>query len=71
MRRLTAQLSRATMSVDKQSSSLSSAASGDAATAAILIIGDEILKVRVFFFLIDIFALCSFQRQNEWQNLTF
>ncbi|XP_024124128.1 FAD synthase isoform X2 [Oryzias melastigma] len=32
------------MSVDKQSSSLSSAASGDAATAAILIIGDEILK---------------------------
>ncbi|XP_008287120.1 FAD synthase [Stegastes partitus] len=44
VRTLAAQLSKATMSSNHQSSSSSSAANGDAPTAAILIIGDEILK---------------------------
>ncbi|KAM9851808.1 FAD synthase isoform 1-T4 [Aulostomus maculatus] len=44
VRRLVAQLSPATMSTNIQDSSPSSAANGDAPTAAILIIGDEILK---------------------------
>lgn len=45
VRRLASQLSKATMSTNHQGSSPSSAANGDAPTAAILIIGDEILKV--------------------------
>lgn len=45
VRRLAAHLSKATMSTNLQSNSSSSAANGDAPTAAILIIGDEILKV--------------------------
>ncbi|XP_069552029.1 FAD synthase [Brachyistius frenatus] len=44
VRTLAAQLSKAAMSTNHQSSSPSSAAKGDAPTAAILIIGDEILK---------------------------
>ncbi|XP_040901353.1 FAD synthase [Toxotes jaculatrix] len=44
VRRLAAQLSKATMSSNHQGSSPSSTANGDAPTAAILIIGDEILK---------------------------
>lgn len=44
VRRLAAQLSKATMSTNHQGSSPSFAANGDAPTAAILIIGDEILK---------------------------
>ncbi|KAA8591623.1 FAD synthase [Etheostoma spectabile] len=44
VRRLAAQLSKATMSTNPQGSSRSLAANGDAPTAAILIIGDEILK---------------------------
>lgn len=44
VRTLAAHLSKATMSTNHQSSSLSSAGNGDAPTAAILIIGDEILK---------------------------
>lgn len=44
VRRLAAHLSKATMSTNLQSNSSSSAANGDAPTAAILIIGDEILK---------------------------
>ncbi|XP_072250341.1 FAD synthase isoform X1 [Leuresthes tenuis] len=44
VRRLAAQLSTAAMSTNNAGSSSSSAASGDAPTAAILIIGDEILK---------------------------
>lgn len=45
VRRLAAQFSVATMSTKHQGSSPSSAANRDAPTAAILIIGDEILKV--------------------------
>lgn len=45
VRRLAAHLSKATMSTNLQSNTSSSAANGDAPTAAILIIGDEILKV--------------------------
>lgn len=45
VRRLAAHLSKATMSTNHQGSSPSSAANGDTPTAAILIIGDEILKV--------------------------
>lgn len=45
LRRLAAHLCEATMSTNHSSSSLPSPASGKAATAAILIIGDEILKV--------------------------
>ncbi|KAM9309116.1 FAD synthase [Pholidichthys leucotaenia] len=44
VRRLAAHLSNATMSTNPQSSSLSSPPNRDAPTAAILIIGDEILK---------------------------
>ncbi|XP_078109016.1 FAD synthase [Sander vitreus] len=44
VRRLAAQLSKATMSTNLQGSSPSFAANRDAPTAAILIIGDEILK---------------------------
>lgn len=44
MRRLTAHLCKSTMSTNHQVSSPSSAANGVAPTAAILIIGDEILK---------------------------
>ncbi|XP_076594068.1 FAD synthase isoform X1 [Chaetodon auriga] len=44
VRRLVAQLSKASMSTNHQGSSPSSAANRDAPTAAILIIGDEILK---------------------------
>ncbi|XP_074538700.1 FAD synthase isoform X1 [Halichoeres trimaculatus] len=44
VRRLAAHLCKATMSTDCQGSSPSSAGNGDAPTAAILIIGDEILK---------------------------
>ncbi|XP_044065228.1 FAD synthase isoform X1 [Siniperca chuatsi] len=44
VRRLTAQLCQATMSTNHQGSTPSSAANGDAPTAAVLIIGDEILK---------------------------
>ncbi|XP_076010056.1 FAD synthase [Genypterus blacodes] len=44
VRRLAAQLSKAAMATSPLSSSPSSAALGDGATAAILIIGDEILK---------------------------
>ncbi|XP_049902974.1 FAD synthase isoform X2 [Epinephelus moara] len=44
VRRLAAQLSKATMSTNHKGSSPSFAANGDAPTAAILIIGDEILK---------------------------
>lgn len=44
VRTLAAQLSKAAMSTNHQSSSLSPAGNGDAPTAAILIIGDEILK---------------------------
>ncbi|XP_034553046.1 FAD synthase [Notolabrus celidotus] len=44
VRRLAAHLCKATMSTDRQGSSPSSAGNGDAPTAAILIIGDEILK---------------------------
>ncbi|KAL3980719.1 ephrin-A [Sarotherodon galilaeus] len=44
VRRVAAHLSKATMSTNLQSNSSSSAANGDAPTAAILIIGDEILK---------------------------
>lgn len=45
VRRLAAQFSKAAMATSHLSSSPSSAALGDGATAAILIIGDEILKV--------------------------
>lgn len=45
VRRLAAQLCEANMSTLHQSSNPSSAANGEAPTAAILIIGDEILKV--------------------------
>lgn len=45
VRRLTAQLCKVTMSTNHQDSSPSSAVNGDPRTAAILIIGDEILKV--------------------------
>jgi len=46
VRKLSAQLSKATMFTTTQASSPSSAANGEAPpTAAILIIGDEILKV--------------------------
>lgn len=45
VRRLAAHLCKATMSTDRQGSSPSTAGNGDAPTAAILIIGDEILKV--------------------------
>ncbi|KAF7653907.1 hypothetical protein LDENG_00077300, partial [Lucifuga dentata] len=44
LRRLAAQLNKAAMATNRQSSFPSSAAKGDAPTAAILIIGDEILK---------------------------
>lgn len=44
VRRLAAQLSRATMATNYEGSSPSCAANGEAPTAAILIIGDEILK---------------------------
>lgn len=44
VRRLAAQLSRATMATNSESSSPSWAANGEAPTAAIVIIGDEILK---------------------------
>ncbi|GAA6220653.1 FAD synthase isoform X1 [Lates japonicus] len=44
VRRLAAHLRKATMSTNHQGSSPSSAANGDTPTAAILIIGDEILK---------------------------
>ncbi|XP_038567344.1 FAD synthase isoform X2 [Micropterus salmoides] len=44
VRRLTAQLCKVTMSTNHQDSSPSSAVNGDPRTAAILIIGDEILK---------------------------
>ncbi|XP_030014592.1 FAD synthase [Sphaeramia orbicularis] len=44
VRRLAAQLSRATMATNSEGSSPSCAANGEAPTAAILIIGDEILK---------------------------
>uniref|UniRef100_A0A672JA52 FAD synthase n=1 Tax=Salarias fasciatus TaxID=181472 RepID=A0A672JA52_SALFA len=44
VRRVAAHLSRAAMSTDQPGSSPSIAANGDAPTAAILIIGDEILK---------------------------
>ncbi|XP_033984060.1 FAD synthase isoform X1 [Trematomus bernacchii] len=44
VRRLAAQLSKATMSTNPHGSSSFSEANGDAPTAAILIIGDEILK---------------------------
>ncbi|XP_054477757.1 FAD synthase [Anoplopoma fimbria] len=44
VRNLTAQLSKATMFTNNQAFSQYSAANGDAPTAAILIIGDEILK---------------------------
>uniref|UniRef100_A0A3Q3MJ48 FAD synthase n=3 Tax=Mastacembelus armatus TaxID=205130 RepID=A0A3Q3MJ48_9TELE len=44
VRRLAAHFSKAAMSANHQHSSTSSATSGDAPTAAILIIGDEILK---------------------------
>ncbi|KAF3839732.1 hypothetical protein F7725_018449 [Dissostichus mawsoni] len=44
VRRLAAQLSKATMSTNPHGSSSFSKANGDAPTAAILIIGDEILK---------------------------
>ncbi|MEQ2294185.1 FAD1 flavin adenine dinucleotide synthetase [Ameca splendens] len=44
VRRMAAQLTKATMSTNNQRSSPSSAVSGDSPTAAILIIGDEILK---------------------------
>ncbi|XP_058502686.1 FAD synthase isoform X1 [Solea solea] len=44
VRRLAAQLSKATMSTNHQGSSPSSAVNGDVPTAAIVIIGDEILK---------------------------
>ncbi|XP_012721272.2 FAD synthase isoform X1 [Fundulus heteroclitus] len=44
VRRLAAQLSKAAMSTNSQGSSSPPAVSGDAPTAAILIIGDEILK---------------------------
>lgn len=49
LRRLAAHLCEATMSTNHSSSSLPSPASGKAATAAILIIGDEILKVNTSF----------------------
>ncbi len=45
VRRLAAHFCEATMSTNHQGSSPSHAANGDAPTAAILIIGDEILKV--------------------------
>lgn len=47
VRRLAAHLSTAAMSTNVQDSSSSSAVNGDAPTAAILIIGDEILKVNL------------------------
>lgn len=45
LRRLAVHLCEATMSTNHWGSSPSSAANGEAPTAAILIIGDEILKV--------------------------
>ncbi|XP_071385363.1 FAD synthase [Centroberyx affinis] len=44
VRRVAAQVTKATMANNQQCSSLSSTAKGDTSTAAILIIGDEILK---------------------------
>lgn len=49
LRRLAAHLCEATMSTNYSSASPPSPASGKAPTAAILIIGDEILKVNTKF----------------------
>ena len=46
VRRVTAQVTKATMSQNHRDGSVSAQAEGGATTAAILIIGDEILKVR-------------------------
>lgn len=48
LRRLAAHVCEATMSTNHFGSSLPSDTSGKAPTAAILIIGDEILKVEMF-----------------------
>lgn len=64
LRRLAAHLCKATMSTNHSSSSPPSPASGKAATAAILIIGDEILKVNTRLFLVQTYIwthdVCKF-----------